>query len=65
MKGGDKLLNEITYCCLVCVHRMSNLSCGAARPCLLHAAASACVFRLDKSFAVFAWQRLEIFLSIW
>ena len=65
MKGCDKLLNEITYCCLICVLRMSNLSCGAARPCLLHAAASARVFRFDKSFAVFAWQRLEIFLSIW
>ena len=61
LKGADKLLEEINYCCLVFVIRMSNLPCGAARPCLLHAAASACVFRFNKSFAVFAWQHLEIF----
>ena len=48
LKGADKLLEEINHCCLVCVLRMSNLPCGAARPCLLHAAASACVFRIDK-----------------
>ena len=65
LKGVDKLLEEINYCCLVFVIRMSNLPCGAARPCLLHAAASARVFRFNKSFAVFAWQRLEFFLSIW
>ena len=65
LKGADKLLEEMNYCCLVFVLKMSNLPCGAARPCLLHAAASTCVFRIDKRVAVFAWQRLEIFLSIW
>ena len=65
LKGADKLLEEINHCCLVCVLRMSNLPCGAARPCLLHAVASACAFSFDKSFMVLAWQRLETFMSIW